>query len=106
MSHIGLKFLYSVSSEQIHGVGGDADYVAQKASRRWSERSSADPRPRAPAWWPALRTPSQNSDMAPISAPDRQCRPVIVRPSGSEARLVERRETVLRINDLTDPDLD
>src|SRR5215216_5621231 len=25
---IGLKFLYSVSSEQIHGVGRDADYIA------------------------------------------------------------------------------
>ncbi|HKI29344.1 MAG TPA: hypothetical protein VKB32_07970 [Actinomycetota bacterium] len=29
---IGLKFLYSVSSEQIHGVGRDADYIAGKIS--------------------------------------------------------------------------
>jgi putative flavoprotein involved in K+ transport len=27
---IGLKFLYSVSSEQIQGVGRDADYIAKK----------------------------------------------------------------------------
>jgi putative flavoprotein involved in K+ transport len=31
---IGLKFLHSVSSEQIQGVGRDADYVAQKIAGR------------------------------------------------------------------------
>lgn len=31
---IGLKFLYSVSSEQIHGVGRDAGYVAGKIAAR------------------------------------------------------------------------
>jgi len=44
---IGLKFLYSVSSEQIHGVGRDADRVAQGiAARRQAsraDRSSAEP---------------------------------------------------------------
>ena len=37
---IGLKFLYSVSSEQIHGVGRDADYIAGKiADRRGVRRA-------------------------------------------------------------------
>ena len=44
---IGLKFLYSVSSEQIHGVGRDADYIAGKiAARRGvrrADRSMDDP---------------------------------------------------------------
>jgi len=31
---IGLKFLYSVSSEQIQGVGRDADYIAGKIAAR------------------------------------------------------------------------
>lgn len=31
---IGLKFLYSVSSEQIQGVGRDADYIAEKITAR------------------------------------------------------------------------
>jgi putative flavoprotein involved in K+ transport len=31
---IGLKFLYSVSSEQIHGVGRDADRIAQRIATR------------------------------------------------------------------------
>lgn len=31
---IGLKFLYSVSSEQIHGVGRDAEYIAGKIGAR------------------------------------------------------------------------
>ncbi|MFN2526382.1 MAG: hypothetical protein ABR505_08995, partial [Actinomycetota bacterium] len=31
---IGLKFLYSVSSEQIHGVGRDADRIARKIESR------------------------------------------------------------------------
>jgi len=36
---IGLKFLYSVSSEQIHGVGRDADYIADAiAARRENSR--------------------------------------------------------------------
>jgi putative flavoprotein involved in K+ transport len=43
---VGLKFLYSVSSEQIQGVGRDADYVAGKiAARRGvrqAERSASD----------------------------------------------------------------
>ena len=43
---IGLKFLHSVSSEQIHGVGRDADYVAKAiAARRGvrrAERSEDD----------------------------------------------------------------
>jgi len=37
---IGLKFLYSVSSEQIQGVGRDADYIAGKiAARRGVRRA-------------------------------------------------------------------
>ncbi|MQA99722.1 MAG: FAD-dependent oxidoreductase [Actinobacteria bacterium] len=44
---IGLKFLYSVSSEQIHGVGRDADFIAGKiAARRGlrgADRSIDDP---------------------------------------------------------------
>ena len=40
---VGLKFLFSVSSEQIQGVGRDADYVAQRiAARREVHRT---PRP-------------------------------------------------------------
>jgi putative flavoprotein involved in K+ transport len=31
---LGLKFLYSVSSEQIHGVGRDAGYLAKQITRR------------------------------------------------------------------------
>ncbi len=31
---IGLKFLYSVSSEQIQGVGRDADYISGKIAAR------------------------------------------------------------------------
>lgn len=46
---IGLKFLYSVSSEQIQGVGRDADYIAGKiAARRGAgraDRSANDPPP-------------------------------------------------------------
>ncbi|MDQ4058364.1 MAG: NAD(P)/FAD-dependent oxidoreductase [Actinomycetota bacterium] len=45
---IGLKFLYSVSSEQIQGVGRDADYIAGKiAARRGvrqADRSAEDSR--------------------------------------------------------------
>ena len=38
---IGLKFLYSVSSEQIHGVGRDAEYIAGKiAARRGVRRAN------------------------------------------------------------------
>jgi putative flavoprotein involved in K+ transport len=44
---IGLKFLYSVSSEQIQGVGRDADFIAETiASRRGmrqADRSANDP---------------------------------------------------------------
>jgi putative flavoprotein involved in K+ transport len=36
---IGLKFLYSVSSEQIHGVGRDADRIAQQIAARRPARS-------------------------------------------------------------------
>jgi putative flavoprotein involved in K+ transport len=37
---IGLKFLYAVSSEQIQGVGRDADYIAGKiADRRGVRRA-------------------------------------------------------------------
>jgi putative flavoprotein involved in K+ transport len=39
---IGLKFLYSVSSEQIHGVGRDADRIARKIVARRGVRH-ADP---------------------------------------------------------------
>jgi putative flavoprotein involved in K+ transport len=42
---IGLKFLYSVSSEQIHGVGRDAGYIAGKIAARREmllDRSSDD----------------------------------------------------------------
>jgi putative flavoprotein involved in K+ transport len=35
---IGLKFLYSVSSEQIHGVGRDADRIAQRIATRRKAR--------------------------------------------------------------------
>ena len=31
---IGLKFLYAVSSEQIQGVGRDADYIAGRIAAR------------------------------------------------------------------------
>ena len=31
---IGLKFLYSVSSAQIHGVGRDADRIARRIAAR------------------------------------------------------------------------
>ena len=44
---IGLKFLYSVSSEQIQGVGRDADYIADKIAAgrkvRRAGRSVGDP---------------------------------------------------------------
>ena len=44
---IGLKFLYSVSSEQIHGVGRDADYIAGKIAAksgvRRADRSMDNP---------------------------------------------------------------
>jgi putative flavoprotein involved in K+ transport len=42
---IGLKFLYSVSSEQIQGVGRDADYIAGKIARsgvRQADQSAND----------------------------------------------------------------
>lgn len=41
---LGLKFLHSVSSEQIHGVGRDAAYIADAiaASERHRDRASAD----------------------------------------------------------------
>ena len=45
---LGLKFLYSVSSEQIHGVGRDAAYIADAiAARRVgpSSEQPANPRP-------------------------------------------------------------
>jgi putative flavoprotein involved in K+ transport len=35
---IGLKFLYSVSSEQIHGVGRDAAHIADKIAERRQDR--------------------------------------------------------------------
>jgi putative flavoprotein involved in K+ transport len=37
---IGLKFLYSVSSEQIHGVGRDADRIAQQIAARRTDRAA------------------------------------------------------------------
>jgi putative flavoprotein involved in K+ transport len=44
---IGLKFLYSVSSEQIHGVGRDADHIARRIAARREvrreDRSVDDP---------------------------------------------------------------
>jgi putative flavoprotein involved in K+ transport len=44
---IGLKFLYSVSSEQIQGIGRDADYIAKKIAAgrkvRRARRSVRDP---------------------------------------------------------------
>ena len=48
---LGLKFLHSVSSEQIHGVGRGADYIAKKVAARSgvhrAERSADEPpRPR------------------------------------------------------------
>jgi len=41
---VGLKFLHSVSSEQIHGVGRDADYIADAIEER-----SGENRPDRPA---------------------------------------------------------
>jgi putative flavoprotein involved in K+ transport len=44
---IGLKFLHSVSSEQIHGVGRDADHIARTIAAggvRRVDRSVDDPR--------------------------------------------------------------
>jgi putative flavoprotein involved in K+ transport len=38
---IGLKFLYSVSSEQIQGVGRDADYIAGKIADRRGVRGAS-----------------------------------------------------------------
>jgi putative flavoprotein involved in K+ transport len=44
---IGLKFLYSVSSEQIHGVGRDADHIARRiAARREVRRADRSGRRR------------------------------------------------------------
>jgi putative flavoprotein involved in K+ transport len=44
---IGLKFLYAVSSEQIQGVGRDADYIAKKIAAgrkvRLADRSVSHP---------------------------------------------------------------
>jgi hypothetical protein len=44
---IGLKFLYSISSEQTQGVGRDADYIAKKIAAernvRRAGRSVSDP---------------------------------------------------------------
>jgi putative flavoprotein involved in K+ transport len=44
---IGLKFLYSVSSEQIQGIGRDADYIAKQIAAerkvRRTGRSVGDP---------------------------------------------------------------
>ncbi len=40
---IGLKFLHSVSSEQIHGVGRDADHIAQRIAARREVRPRIDP---------------------------------------------------------------
>jgi putative flavoprotein involved in K+ transport len=37
---IGLKFLYSVSSEQIHGVGRDADHIARSIAARREVRDA------------------------------------------------------------------
>jgi putative flavoprotein involved in K+ transport len=37
---IGLKFLYAVSSEQIQGVGRDADYIAGKIAERRGVRGA------------------------------------------------------------------
>jgi putative flavoprotein involved in K+ transport len=37
---VGLKFLYSVSSEQIHGVGRDAAHIADTIAAR---RHDTDP---------------------------------------------------------------
>ncbi|MGH2826967.1 MAG: flavin-containing monooxygenase [Actinomycetota bacterium] len=37
---IGLKFLYSVSSEQIHGVGRDAGYIAGKIAAQRGDRGA------------------------------------------------------------------
>ncbi|MCA1679617.1 MAG: hypothetical protein LC777_12045, partial [Actinobacteria bacterium] len=41
---IGLKFLYSVSSEQIHGVGRDADRIARRIdAQRGIRRADRSP---------------------------------------------------------------
>ena len=40
---IGLKFLYSVSSEQIQGVGRDADYIAKRIAAGREARESGQP---------------------------------------------------------------
>jgi putative flavoprotein involved in K+ transport len=38
---IGLKFLHSVSSEQIHGVGRDADHIAGEIAARGGKGGGA-----------------------------------------------------------------
>lgn len=43
---LGLKFLYSVSSEQIHGVGRDADHIAEVIAKN-REKGGIQPAPRS-----------------------------------------------------------
>jgi putative flavoprotein involved in K+ transport len=45
---IGLKFLYSISSEQIQGVGRDAEYVARNIAARRGVRVAARPEENSP----------------------------------------------------------
>ena len=40
---VGLKFLHSVSSEQIHGVGRDAAYIADAIKAQRAQNRSGQP---------------------------------------------------------------
>ena len=53
---IGLKFLYSVSSEQIHGVGRDADYIAGKIAARRGVRRADRSKDEPPGKREAIQT--------------------------------------------------
>lgn len=68
---VGLKFLYSVSSEQIHGVGRDADRIARNiVSRRGAagaHRSVIDPSERRDPMPPAQAMDARSS--APTRSP-------------------------------------
>jgi putative flavoprotein involved in K+ transport len=71
---IGLKFLYSVSSEQIQGIGRDADYIAKKiaagrrvrrAGRSVGDRQRSDTRWRDPQEREARNSTTTRSARAP-----------------------------------------
>lgn len=49
LSFVGLHFLYAMSSSMIHGVGRDAEYVAERIAERAEGRSAATTEPRSQA---------------------------------------------------------